>query len=115
LKVSLNSPGVIVYESEPRNGQPQPVPVILPENLAEKLKNLFRQIKANPTTMQQQVVTFVRQNPQIIPYLKSAAAGVIIGTILEDIASEGVGILDDWESFLIARTLWRVADEIIIY
>lgn len=114
LKASLISPGVIVYESEPRNGQPEPVPVPLPQNLADKLKNLFQSIKANPSTRQQQVITFVRQNPKIVPYLKSASAGIIIGTILEDIASDGVGILDDWESFLIARTLWRVANGIVI-
>jgi len=113
LKASLNSPGVIVYESEPRNGQPQPVPVVLPQNLADKLKTLFQRIKANPENREPLVIAFVRQNPKIVPYLKSASAGIIIGTILEDIASDGVGILDDWESFLIARTLWRVANAIV--
>ena len=110
----LFSNGVIVYSSRSRNGLPQPIPVVLPETLVEKLKNLFRQIKNSPTTMQPQIITFVRQNPKIIPYLKGAAAGVIIGTILEDIATEGTGILDDWQSFLIARTLWRVSNGIII-
>ncbi|NHA07640.1 hypothetical protein G7092_27825 [Mucilaginibacter sp. HC2] len=114
LQARLFSNGVIVYVSIPRNNQPAPQPVALPQNLADKLRNLFQNIKANPTTQQQQVITFVRQNPKIVPYLKSASAGIIIGTILEDIASDGIGILDDWESFVIARTLWRVANGIVI-
>lgn len=114
LQVKLAGAGVIVYESLPRNGQPAPVPVVLPENLAHKLKSLFQQIALNPLTMQQQIVMFVRQNPKIIPYLKGAAASVIIGTLLEDIATEGVGIADDWQSFIIARTLWRVSNEMVL-
>ncbi|MBB5396347.1 hypothetical protein [Mucilaginibacter sp. AK015] len=110
----LFSNGVIVYASKPRNGLPQPVPIVLPENLLEKLKKLFRQIKENPNNMQLQIIAFVRQNPKIIPYLKSAAAVVVIGTILEDIASDGAGVLDDWQSFLIARALWRVSNGIVI-
>lgn len=65
--------------------------------------------------MQQQILTFLRQNPAILPYLKGAAAAVVIGTIVEDIVTEGIGVADDWQSFVIARTLWRISNEIIIY
>ena len=64
--------------------------------------------------MQPQIIAFVRQNPKIIPYLKGAAAGIIIGSLLEDIATSGAGISDDWISFVIARTLWRTANGIVI-
>lgn len=111
----LSSDGVIVYSSIPRNGAPKPVPVLLPENLSERLKSLLKQISLNPSTMQQQILTFLRQNPQIVPYLKGAAAAVVIATIIEDIATEGVGIADDWQSFVIARTLWRASNGIILY
>lgn len=110
----LSSSGVIVYSSVSRNGAPQVVPVLLPENLTEKLKKLVKDIQANPSMQQQLVINFVRQNPKIVPYLKGAAAGVVIASILEDFASEGLGILDDWQSFLIARMLWRVANGIVL-
>ncbi len=111
----LYSNGVIVYNSESRNGTPAPSPVVLPQNLADKLKALLQQIAQNPANMQQQILAFLRQNPKIIPYLKGAAAAVVIGTIVEDIVTEGVGITDDWESFLVARTIWRISNEIVLY
>ncbi|MEZ2337220.1 hypothetical protein AB6735_16360 [Mucilaginibacter sp. RCC_168] len=112
LQARLFSKGVIVYASVARNNQPAPEPVILPQNLTDKLKILFQRIKANPDNREQLVIAFVRQNPKIIPYLKGASAGVVIASLLDDL--DGFGILDDWESFLIARTLWRVADAVVI-
>lgn len=112
----LYNNGVIVYASEPKNGSPVPSPVVLPQNLADKLKALLRQIAtASPVVMQQQILTFLRANPRIVPYLKGAAAVIIIGTIIEDIVTEGVGVADDWQSFLVARTLWRVSNEIVLF
>ncbi|RFZ95661.1 hypothetical protein D0C36_09130 [Mucilaginibacter conchicola] len=114
IHVRLAKPGVILYSSETRNGLPELTPVIIPENLIEKIKKLFTQIRSNPNSMQPQIITFVRENPKIIPYLKGTAAAVIIGTILEDVVTEGAGIADDWQSFIIARALWRVSNTIII-
>lgn len=115
LEARLGENGVILYISKPNNGNPKTVPVILPENLAEKLKNLLKQIAATPSTMQQQILAFLRANPSVVPYLKGAAAGIIVATILEDIATEGIGIADDWESFVVARTLWRMSNTIALY
>lgn len=115
LVARLGDNGVILYSSKPSNGSPQTVPVVLPQSLADKLKNLLKQIAATPSTMEQQILAFLRANPSIVPYLKGAAAGVIIATIIEDIATEGVGIADDWESFVVARTLWRISNTITLY
>jgi hypothetical protein len=109
LKAWLVSPGVIYYKFLAPEESPQALPVMLPQNLADKLKNFVRSLNNNTTNLEVQIVYFLRQNPEIIPYLKAAAVGVVIGTIVEDIASGGVGVLDDPASFLIARTIWRLA------
>jgi hypothetical protein len=46
-------------------------------------------------------------------YLKAAAYGaataIVVGTIVEDFLTVGVGIADDWASFTLAYRLVRVA------
>jgi hypothetical protein len=118
IEASLNGAGVIVYSSKERNNipRPVPVPVPLPENLANRLKKLFQDITQSPATMMEPLIlAFLRQNPSIVPYLRGAAIGIVIGTIIEDIATDLIGIADDWESFVIARTLWRMSNEIMLY
>jgi hypothetical protein len=34
---------------------------------------------------------------------------MIEGTIIEDILTGGIGILDDWACFLVSRNMWRLA------
>ncbi len=84
---------------------------VLPQGLADKLKNFVQQLLENPVNMQVRIITFLRQNPEIVPYLKAAAAGIVIGTIIEDILTGGVGIADDWASFVIARNIYRIASK----
>jgi hypothetical protein len=116
LEVRLNANGVIVYSSKPNDGNRQTVPVVLPETLAERLKKLLKELAVAPQVNQEQLIfAFLRANPNIVPYLKSAAAGVIVATIIEDIVTEGAGVADDWESFVIARTLWRAANAVKLY
>ncbi|NBF39487.1 MAG: DUF4157 domain-containing protein [Spirochaetes bacterium] len=52
---------------------------------------------------------FLRDNPWVEDYLIGAAVLIVVGTILEDIATMGVGLLDDPASFTIAAALVRVA------
>lgn len=62
--------------------------------------------------MEQQILVFLKKNPQIVPYLKGAAAAIVIGTIIEDILTRGAGIADDWASFVMARNIYRIASRL---
>jgi hypothetical protein len=105
----LTAPGVIQYQIMDLVNSPQPIPVLMPESLAEKLKNFVRLLATSTGNVETQIVYFLRKNPEIVPYIKGAAIGVVIGTIVEDIATSGVGVADDWASFVLARTMWRLA------
>lgn len=109
LFAMLTAPGVIQYEVRELTNSPQPIPVLMPQSLLDKLKNFVRLVSTNTANLEEQIVIFLRKNPELIPYLKTAAVGIVIATIVEDIATSGVGIADDWASFTIARTLWRLA------
>ncbi|MEI6584295.1 MAG: hypothetical protein WCO43_11975 [Chitinophagia bacterium] len=56
---------------------------------------------------------FLKNNPEIVIYLKSAAVGagvaIIVGTIVEDFLTAGVGISDDTQCFLLGYKLIRIA------
>ncbi len=105
---------VIVYSEIDKNTNPQPapIPIVLPENLAIKLKNFAISLINNPQGMEARTMLFLKQNPNMVPYLKAAAAGIVIGTIIEDILTGGGGIADDWACFVAARMIYRVASKI---
>lgn len=109
LKVELTSLGVIQYSTEETYNLPQTLPVFMPQSYADKLKNFVRSLAQNTSNLEAKVITYLRQNPEMVAYIKGAAIGIVIATIVEDIITLGVGIADDWASFVIARTMWRVA------
>jgi hypothetical protein len=109
LKAELNQAGLIVYSTEDKQNVPQTVPAPLPQALAKRVKDFVEKLLQNPTDMERRILAFLRVNPQIVPYLKAAAAAIIIGTIVEDVLTGGAGIADDWASFVAARTIYRLA------
>jgi hypothetical protein len=95
----------------PANRSPQTQPIVIPQNIADKLKTFLQ--KALQNTTQEQIVLFLKANPDVLYYLKTAAAGaavsIIVGTLIEDIITAGVGVTDDVPSFLLAYKIVRFA------
>lgn len=109
LKVRLGASGVILYSTEETYDLPQTLPVFMPETYAQKLKNFVQSLAQNTANLEAKIVMYLRQHPEMVTFIKAAAIGVVIATIVEDIATLGAGIADDWASFVIARTMWRLA------
>ena len=118
LRASLKQSGLIGYEKVPRSGNP--VPIVIPESVAEKFKVLIKRIKSfqnitNPQMVQRIIVEFLKdpQNRDVILAIRAAAitagTAIVVGTIVEDVASAGVGILDDAASFALAYRIVRLA------
>jgi hypothetical protein len=111
LQTRLYQNGVIVYKELPRSTNPVTVP--LPQNIIDKLKNLAQRLKNNLNNAEYEIQRFLKQHPELVTFIKNAAitAGVaiIIGTIVEDILTAGVGIADDWACFLAGYKLIRFA------
>ncbi len=107
---SLYSPGVIVYSWN--NNSPRPIPVASPE-VIKKLKELLKLLVLAGESYNYILTTFLQSNPDVVFYIKSAAIGVaaviVVGTIIEDIMTAGVGIADDWLHFMMAYRLVRFA------
>jgi hypothetical protein len=111
---TLDQPGLITYTTVDKSLYPSPQTVALPQNLADKLKIFMQNIITsnvyqNAYEMNKQILVFLQENPQIKDWLKIGAAGIMIATLIEDILTGGVGILDDWACFLVSRNMWRLA------
>jgi hypothetical protein len=109
IRASLDEPGLIIYRDVNRSTNPVSYPVALPQNLAIKLKDFLQSLLQNQANMNQKILVFLRENPEVKNWIMGAAAGLIVATLVEDVVTGGVGIADDWASFLIARNMWRVA------
>jgi hypothetical protein len=113
LKASLIAPGVVGYEYVPKANNPAPAPAPIPVSMLDKLKELVNKLKDNVSRFEETIAEYLRQHPDLVMYIKQAAIGaavaIIVGTIIEDIATAGVGILDDWASFTLAYRIVRFA------
>lgn len=111
IEASLTAVGVIGYRRVARSTNPLPAP--LPTSVKDKLKQLVQKLRDNASKWKEVVAEYLRENPDLVTYIKgaafTAAVGIIIGTILEDIATLGGGIVDDWASFLLAYRIVRFA------
>lgn len=107
----LNTAGLIVYSSQSKINQP--VPIVIPQSVLDKLKNLLKKLKESVDDYETVIAAFLRENPELVQYLKgaayTAAITIIVGTIVEDFATLGAGIADDWASFLLAYRIIRFA------
>jgi hypothetical protein len=107
------STGLILYSYQDIGNGPSPVPVVVPETIADKIKNLVERIRQNVSDAERIIAEYLHEHPDLVTYFKAAAivaaAGIIVATILEDIGTAGWGILDDLESFLLAYKIVRFA------
>ncbi|MGN6435547.1 MAG: hypothetical protein ACTHMM_03400 [Agriterribacter sp.] len=110
-KLASGYPGVIVYKLVQKGTEPNIV--FVPQNVLDKIKNLVRELKKNTDKIEEKILVYLRNHPEIVEYIKVAAVGaataIIVGTIIEDIVTLGAGIADDWASFMIATKLIRFA------
>ncbi len=112
-ELSTINPGVIVYTPVDKSTVPQPPPIVVPVSVLDKLKELVRRLKENIPEFETIIAQYMSENPDLVNYIKGAAIGaavaIIVGTIIEDIATLGGGILDDIPSFFLAYRIVRFA------
>jgi hypothetical protein len=61
----------------------------------------------------EKILQFLQENPEVVFYIKTAAVGagvsIIVGTIVEDFLTAGVGVADDVQCFMLGYKLIRIA------
>lgn len=102
--------GVVVYKNSTINTYP--LPVAIPVSVLDKIKQLIERLKNSAVAVEVEITSFLRRNEELLTYIKNAAIGVgvaiIVGTIVEDILTAGLGIADDWASFILAYRIIRL-------
>ncbi len=107
-----SSTGLILYSYEDIGGN-NPSPVVVPQTVGDKLRYLMEKIRQRVSDADKIMSQYLRQNPELVNYIKgaayTAAAALIVATIIEDIGTGGWGILNDWQSFQLAYRIVRYA------
>ena len=90
-------------------------PLFVPQTIADKFKVLVNRLKSfqnfnNPRTAERIILEYVRENGDLLGYIRTAAVGVaiVVGTIVDDFATAGVGIVDDVPCFIMAYKIIRL-------
>lgn len=113
MKVSLEPGGVLKYE--PVDSRPSPVILPVPQAVTDRLKSLIRKLVEHPDFAEYQIREFFSDsaNAQLKDALKTAVKGagiaVVVGTIVEDVLSGGLGLMDDIVHFTMAYRAIRFA------
>jgi hypothetical protein len=111
IVTELVAPGVIGYKTVSRSSATQPI--VIPQGIAEKLKNFLQQAVRNNNLTIKTIMQFLTENRDVAFFIKThattAAVTIIVATIIEDILTAGVGIADDVPCFLLAYRLVRIA------
>lgn len=116
LESSKGANGVIVYNYKDR--LTNPLPIAIPQASLEKIRNLINKLKDKVTDYDKIILRFLQDpaNRDILLYLKTAAYGaataIVVGTIIEDILTAGLGVADDWASFVLAYRIVRIASKL---
>lgn len=112
IKVTSTTPGVIIYEDVPGGN---PVPLVIPMSVLDKIKSLVEKLKNTPQTIEVAIAQFLNDpaNADLVSTIKTAAistgVAIIVGTIIEDFLTAGIGIADDWASFMLAMRIIKFA------
>lgn len=110
LKAEFAAPGVIGY-STINTTNPIPSPILVPSTIADKFKYLVNRLKQNLPNADRIIAEFLNENTNLLNYIKTAAIGagvvIVVATLLEDIITGGIGVSDDWASFVLAYRIIR--------
>jgi hypothetical protein len=110
LEVEEIAPGVLGYRVKTRS---TPAPVAIPENLLDQMRELIKRLKNAGNKVREVIAQYLREHPELVTFLKgaayTAAVTIVIGTIIEDIGTFGVGVSDDVASFALAWKIVRFA------
>ena len=111
LNIFRGAPGVIVYNIAEKNTISQQI--LIPKEVLDKIKSLLKELKKDMENLEEKILVYLREYPEVVKYIKAAAVGaavtIVVGTIIEDIITLGAGVSDDWVSFLLAYKLVRIA------
>lgn len=106
-------PGLILYQYVTMSTNPLPVTDSPTSDVKDKLRELVRRLRDNSSLVKNIISEYLRNNPGLVTYLKTAAFAaavtIVVGTIIEDFATMGAGLSNDWSSFLLARSIIRFA------
>jgi len=112
IKAEIAAPGVIAY-SYVTMANPVPAPVIVPQSIKDKFRELIERLKRNLQNADKIIAEYLQQHPELLTYIKAVAIGagvaIIVATLLEDILTGGLGIADDWASFMLAKRIIKYA------
>lgn len=113
LYASSTNNGVINYDLIQRITFPNPI--IIPQTIVDKIKNLLQRLHQYPGNIEYEIAIFLKDpnNADVLQAIQGALVGsaiaIVVGTIIEDVITAGVGIADDWACFMLAYKLVRVA------
>jgi Domain of unknown function (DUF4157) len=88
---------------------PRPVPVPATRSIREEITDFIQRVVRSGENAEEAARRFLQEHPEVKYVLIGAAIGIVLGTILEDIATLGAGIADDPASFAAAYALIRMA------
>jgi hypothetical protein len=110
LEVREMAPGVLGYRYKART---TPLPLVIPQDALKQIRDLVRQLKNAGNRAKEVITKFLKDHPELVTFIKTtaitAAITIIVGTIIEDIYTVGVGIADDAASFALAWKIIRFA------
>ena len=107
MRVRLAENGLITYQEV--SATEVPLPVAVPQAVSQKLRDFIRSLLLSPDMVEEQIAMWLRQNPEVKNYVIAAGVGLIITTILQDLATFGVGVVDDIPTIMLAMRLIRLA------
>lgn len=90
-------------------GGPGLEPVPARREVLEEIRDFVRRVVESGEDAGRAAEEFVREHPEVRYALYGAAAAIVLGTLIEDIATLGAGILDDPPSIAAALALIRAA------
>ncbi|ANI88256.1 hypothetical protein A9P82_02420 [Arachidicoccus ginsenosidimutans] len=114
----LYKPGLIGYKLVSKNTNT--LPITVPQSVAERFKKLVERLShleniISPNNYERIISEFLRDpnNQDMVNYIKTAAVGVgvgiVVGTLIEDFLSDGMGFYDDIACFKVAYKIVRAA------
>jgi hypothetical protein len=89
--------------------EPAPQPVAVPRSARERVREFIERIRAGVADLDAEAARFIRDHPEVKALLVTAAIGLAVGTVVEDVLTLGAGTADDPASLAAVGALLRAA------